>query len=57
MNDVYLLLDESREVVALYDNKDLAEKMKKPIEQKFNKKLTIEKRTLNLDIKTIGVFK
>ena len=57
MNHVYLLIDEQNNVVAIYSEQELAEKLKKPVEQKLNVKLRIEKRSVNLDIKTVGVLK
>lgn len=57
MNQVFLLIDENKNVVALYDSADLAQKMQKPIEEKLNVKVTIEKRTVNLELSTIGVLK
>jgi hypothetical protein len=57
MTSVYLLSDVEKNVVAIYDNEELANKMKKPIEEKLKVELTIEKRSINLDLKVIGVFK
>lgn len=57
MKDVYLLLDETGRVIALYDDADIALKMKKPIEDKLQVILSIEKRTVNLELSVIGVFK
>ena len=57
VKEVYLLLDENGRVVALYDDADLALKMKKPVEDKLNVVLSIEKRTVNLELSVIGVFK
>lgn len=57
MSIVYLLIDENKNVVALYDNLELATKLQKPIEDKLNVKLTIEKRTVNLELSVVGVFK
>lgn len=57
MKEVYLLIDKDNNVIALYDESELATKMKKPIEEKLKVELTIQKRTVNLDISVIGVFK
>ena len=57
VKDVYLLLDETGRVIALYDDADIALKMKKPIEDKLQVILSIEKRTVNLELSVIGVFK
>lgn len=54
---VYLLIDLNKNVVAIYDDETLAEKMKTSVEEKLNTKVTIEKRSVNIDIKAIGVFK
>lgn len=57
MNHVFLLIDEQNNVVAIYSQQELAEKLKKPIEEKLKVQLRIEKRSVNLDIKTVGVLK
>ena len=47
---VYLLVDEEKEVVAVYDRLDLAQKMQEPISKKLMiGKLTIEKKRVNPD--------
>lgn len=57
MKSVYLMIDTEKNVVAVYDDETLAQKMKASVEEKLKTKVTIEKRSVNLDIKTIGVFK
>lgn len=57
MKTVYLMIDTDKNVVAVYDDETLATKMKTSVEEKLKTKVTIEKRSVNLDIKTIGVFK
>lgn len=57
MTSVFLLIDEEKNVVAIYDNEEFALKLKVPIEEKLSKKIHIEKRTVNQDIKVVGVFK
>lgn len=58
MKYVYLLIDKAtKNVAAIYDDETLAKKLKKPIEDKLKVELEIEKRSLNLDIKTVGVFR
>lgn len=57
MEQVYLMIDENKNVVALYSDETIASKMKLPIEEKLKVKLTIEKRSINLDLKVIGIFK
>ena len=55
--NVYLLIDKEKNVVAVYSSKDLAVKMKKPIETKFNVELMIDERTVDLDLSKIGLFR
>lgn len=56
MNYVWLVIDnENNEVRALYDTVAIAKTMKKTIEELFDTTVRIEKRTVNLDIKYIGV--
>lgn len=57
MNKVFLMLDANNNVVAIYTDKILAAKMKKSIEEKLKLELTVEERTVNLDIKMVGVLK
>jgi hypothetical protein len=57
MRHVYLLINPEKDVVAIYDNEEMALKLKSHIETKLNTKLTIEKRSVNLDLGVIGVFK
>lgn len=55
---VYLLVDvETNDVVAIYDDKTLAEKMKDTVEAKFGCKLHIDERSVNLSIDVIGLIK
>lgn len=56
MKYVYLLVDEDKNVVTIYDDATLAEKMLGPIEEKLKTKLVVEKRTVNLDMSLIGVY-
>lgn len=57
MKYVYLMLDEAKNVVAIYEDEAVAQKLKKPIEEKLNLTLTIEKRSVNPDLKVVGVLK
>lgn len=57
MKIVFLLIDTDKNVVAIYDDETLANTMAGPVEEKLGIKVTVEKRSVNLDIKTIGVFK
>jgi hypothetical protein len=56
MKHVYLILDE-KNIVAVYDDETLATTMKPALEGKFQKTLKVEKRSVNQDIKMIGVVK
>lgn len=51
---VYVLVDTENNIEAIYDRSDLAEKLKKPIEDKLGKTLSIEKHRINSDIASIG---
>ena len=57
MSKVYILLDSEKNIIAVYDDKNLVENMKKPIEEKLNTTLTIEERSVNLDLALLGIFK
>ena len=54
MKFVWLLLNKDGHVVALYDDVHLATQMKKPVEEKLKLELTLEKRSVNQDIKRVG---
>lgn len=53
---VYILIDEDKNIVAVYENKDVAAVLKPALEEKICKKIEIKKRTLNPEISTIGLF-
>lgn len=55
MKKLFLLIDEEKNVIAIYENKDLAERLKEPIERKLNVELTVQERTLNPDLKVVGI--
>lgn len=55
MKKLFLLIDDESKVIAIYDTKDLAERLKPAIEKRLNVELTIEERTLNPELKLIGV--
>lgn len=57
MTSVYLMVDAEKNVIAIYDDADLAIKMHKSVEDKLQIKVTIEKRSVNIDIKMVGVIK
>lgn len=57
MKYVYLIVNNEKNVVAVYDDETLAKTMKVPLEEKFETQLVIEKRSVNQDIKMIGVVK
>jgi len=52
---VYILLDSESNVIAVYDNKDIAAKMLPVIEAKINDKLVLQIFKMNQDIKLIGL--
>lgn len=53
---VYIVLAvDDREVVAVYEDKDIAEKMKTSIETKMGTEVVIEKALVNPDIRVIGL--
>jgi hypothetical protein len=52
---VYILLDSESNVVAVYDDKDLAAKMLPVIEEKINDKIVLQVFKMNQDIKLIGL--
>lgn len=55
MRKIYLLIDDENKVLAVYDNKDLAERLKPAIETRLNVELIMEERVLNPELKLIGV--
>lgn len=57
MKYVYLLINPEKDVVAIYDSEELAKKVLPHLETKMKTKLTLEKRSVNLDLNTVGVFK
>ena len=57
MNKIFLLIDSDKNVVAIYDDEAVAIKMREPLEAKLNLKLVVEKRSVNQDIKMIGLVK
>lgn len=56
-NYVYLLIDQDKNVLAIYDSENLANILKEPLEKKFNVTLTLERRSMNLSIDNVGIFK
>lgn len=54
---LYVLVDEKDSLIGIYDSEDLANQVKAPIEEKLKKTLKVERRTLNLPIDLVGVFK
>lgn len=54
---VWLMIDKDKNVVAIYDSEELASKMKSPIEKKLNLELTVEERSVNIDIKMVGLVR
>lgn len=57
MKFVYLVLDPGEKVVAVYDNKEVAELMLASLEEKVGKTLTVDRRSVNQDIKMVGLIK
>lgn len=55
MRKLFLLIDDEGKVLAIYDNKDLAERLKPAIESRLNVELTLEERILNPELKMVGV--
>lgn len=51
---IWLLLDKDSKVIAVYSDADLAANMKPHVEKKLNLTLTIERRSVNQDIKRVG---
>jgi len=47
---VYLIITHEGGILAIYEDKKIAEKLKKPIEEKFKVKVDIVKKELNSDI-------
>lgn len=56
MTFVYLLVNSEKEVVAIYDDETLAKLMRDALTEKFGV-LSIERRSVNQDIKMIGLIK
>jgi hypothetical protein len=54
---VFLMIDANKNVVAIYSSKELAEKMKTHIEKQLNVALTVEERSVDIDIKMVGIVK
>jgi len=52
---VYVLFDSDRVIVAIYDQKDLANKMKEVIARKIEDDVTLEVHNINPDIKLVGL--
>ena len=52
---VYILLNEDGGIEAVYDSKDLAEKLLAPIEAKLGTTVTIKKQMLNPQIDIVGL--
>jgi len=57
MNHVYLVTDKDKNVIAIYTTVILANKMKPALEKQLNVELKIEERSVNQDLKMIGLFK
>lgn len=52
---VYVVIAiDDREILAIYEDKDVASKMKSPIEAKIGTQVEIIKQLVNPDIKVIG---
>jgi len=51
---VYILLDESRGILAVYNKEDLAKKMKDVVKRKIGEEVTMEAHQINPDIKLVG---
>lgn len=54
-NYVYILVSETNEIVAVYESRQVAEKLLNPISVKLDKKVKIIKQLLNPDIKIVGL--
>lgn len=54
---IFLLTDADKNVVVIYTDEIIAKKMKATVEAKVGKELTIEKRSVNIDVKMIGLVK
>lgn len=54
---VYLILDPEGKVLAVYDDKILAEKMVDAVGAKLKCEAKVEERSVNLPIDVIGLFK
>lgn len=54
---IYLILDPGGLVLAVYDDKILAEKMLDAVGAKFMCKASIDERSINLAIDVIGLIK
>lgn len=54
---IYLILDPGGNVLAVYDDKTLAEKMVDVVGEKFMCKATVSERSINLSIDVIGIIK
>lgn len=53
---VYIVVaTDDNEIIAVYDNKEVADKMKAPIENKMGCDVTVLKTRVNPDIKIIGL--
>ena len=57
MRFVWLMMNEQNEVVAIYDDATLAQTMLPALEEKFKTKVTVVRRSVNQDIKMIGIVK
>lgn len=56
MKYIWTIVDkDTKKVLALYSIKEVAEKMKAPVAQKFNTEVDVEKRTLDLELNLLGV--
>lgn len=55
MKKVFLLIDDDKNVVAIYEAIEVAKAIKSEVEKKVKSNLRIEERTLNPDIYVIGV--
>lgn len=56
-NSVYVVTGENKEVLALFTKEEVVNVLKEQLEKKFNTKVTIEKRTIDLPMQDLGIFK
>ena len=54
MNEVYVLVDEDKNIVTIYTDLNIAKVMKPALEKKLERKIEIMICPVNQDIKSIG---